>query len=640
MNSNTNTNAIANTSSAAPKKSSPQDGEAQAMIEKFHSDIFDEIDLAIENDSTIYESTAFAEIAMNRMHEAGLCPAATFCHYEGTISRTKTNLCGYAFSDDHQRLDVFTLIFAETRSPERVETKAIQSAADMAFNFLKCAAEGEARRRIEPSHPASDLALNIETHFNQLDEIHIHVITDGLSIAKPFNNRCIQGQTLEGGSVSLDKTVKLDIYDIARLMRQTNDGHLHSEISIDFKSAATGSLAAVGLPDTKDEFNCFTAFIPAMILRDAYDRYGPRLLERNVREFIKPKSNGVNAGIAKTLRDEPHCFAAYNNGIVIMADSAQIQNLGNGSVCIDELLGVQIVNGGQTTASIYFAKQRDPSIDLSKVFVCAKIMFCKPGDKEAADHMMGQVSRFANSQNTVKMSDLSAHKPFHREFEKLSRSIYAPDGKGRWFYERATGSYETMLMREGSTPTKKAKLKRDFHLSRKITKTELAKAVMSWNRTPNIVSLGNQKNFSKMTELMDSETPIVPENPTASDFKELIAKLILWKSTNKAASFAKAWRANIACYTMDVLASKIGSTINLARIWANQPNLALHPKETLISAELAKQIEVWAKEVETHLLKGSGRRMVSEWAKSEECKIYMQSQTYSPCSKSIPELRP
>ncbi len=92
---------------------------------------------------------------------------------------------------------------------------------------------------------------------------------------------------------------------------------------------------------------------------------------------------------------------------------------------------MQIVNGGQTTASIYFSKKRDPSIDLKRVRVPAKVIILKASNAAEEESLISNISRYANSQNSVKQSDLSANKPFHVELEKLALNTYCPDGVGR-----------------------------------------------------------------------------------------------------------------------------------------------------------------------------------------------------------------
>ncbi len=192
--------------------------------------------------------------------------------------------------------------------------------------------------------------------------------------------------------------------------------------------------------------------------------------------------------------------------------------------------GMQIVNGGQTTASMYFTKKKFPEVDLSSVRVVAKIIVLRSVDSLAEEELVASISRYANSQNSVRQADLSANKPFHVEIEKLSNTVYCPDGIGRWFYERAAGSYNVLLAREGTTPARLRQIKESIPTSRKINKTDLAKFLNTWDQKPYLVSLGAQKNFIElMKEIEDSDGQSVNFQPDINFYKQLIAKAILFK---------------------------------------------------------------------------------------------------------------
>lgn len=303
----------------------------------------------------------------------------------------------------------------------------------------------------------------------------------------------------------------------------------------------------------------------------------------------------------------------------------------DGSPGIVWLKGMQIVNGGQTTASIYFSKKKDPRIHLRDVRVPAKVIRLRmehsPSDEEG---LISDISRFANSQNSVRLSDFSANKPFHADVERLALTVYCPDGVGRWFYERAAGSYKTMLAREGTTPARLRKLKADIPFSRKITKTDLAKFLNAWQCNPHVVSLGAQKNFERfMSSLVDENTAETRVLEVA-EYKRMIAKVIIFKAAHKLIRpmFA-AFQANVTAYTVAVMSKKIGSGLDLERIWQQQD----------ISEQLREQIQRWARQVNGALHRGAKDRMVSEWAKKAECWDFVQAAPLSPASAEIPEVR-
>src|SRR6201999_2980414 len=97
---------------------------------------------------------------------------------------------------------------------------------------------------------------------------------------------------------------------------------------------------------------------------------------------------------------------------------------------------LQIVNGGQTTASIHDVAQRTKA-DIYQIQVAVKLTVVGEDQLSA---IVPLISRYANSQNKVNEADFEANDPFHVQIEKWSRSVWAPAVGGsqiqtRWFYE-------------------------------------------------------------------------------------------------------------------------------------------------------------------------------------------------------------
>ena len=473
--------------------------------------------------------------------------------------------------------------------------------------------------RLDPSSDVRSLAETLQGIYNDLEQIRVYVITDKVAKSKSF-------KTLDIGG----KAVRLEVMDIERLHRHWSEGKPRDELVVDFNEVSGAPLPCVFVPSENDDYDYALTAIPGEALRLLYEKFGARLLEANVRSFLSVKGKGVNAGIQTTLRSAPERFMAYNNGIVIVADELRLGKSSDGSAGIAWLKGLQIVNGGQTTASLYFTKKKYPDTDLSHVRVAAKIIVMKTQDATKEESLVSDISRFANSQNAVKQSDLSANKPFHVEIEKLSRSVYCPDGVGQWFYERASGSYNTLLTREGTTPAKLKALKDAVPTSRRVTKTDLAKYITAWDCKPDIVSLGSQKNFDRfMAALALSDGQEVPL-PTVPEFKAMIAKAKIYRDCQKLLRpMFQSFQANVTAYTVAVLSERLGSRIDLDRIWAKQA----------VSPELLSQIAVWAKEVNDALHVTAGGRMVSEWAKRPECKDAVMGASYSVAASNIPEVK-
>lgn len=563
--------------------------------------------------SYLREDAAFTEIVMEHMDGVGMTFDPQVLHIERKVGNGILRLSGFAISEDADQLDLFVSVYSGADRVEPITDSEIKTAAEQALRFIKTAVEGKLAEAIDPSDDAYEFILTIHDSYARLDQIRLYVLTDKQAKSKNFKPRDIAG-----------KSVRLEVMDIERLFRHWAEGKPRDELIVNFNDVCGGPLPCVYVPGENEDYDYALTAIPGAALRLIYERYGARLLEANVRSFLS-QTGKVNKGIRDTLRDAPERFMAYNNGVVLIADDAALERTRDGSAGIASLTGMQIVNGGQTTASIYFTERRERHIDLSRVRVPAKIIIMRTHDPEAEEALIADISRYANSQNAVKVSDLSANKPFHVQLEKLALSTYLSDGVGRWFYERAAGSYNVMLAREGTTPKRLKDLKDAIPASRKFGKTDLAKYANAWVQKPQIVALGSQKNFERfMAELPFEQLPDV------SSYKRLIAQVILFKAVQKAvrAGNYPAFQANISAYTVSTLALLADNRLSLDAIWQRQ----------VISPQLQAYAEEIARKVDEVLRQSAGGRMISEWAKKDECWTAVGNASYPELPRGIPEL--
>lgn len=572
------------------------------------------------SDGSPFAELVFCEVVMQHLVEAGMTFEPVVCHFQGKVANANLRLSGYAVSDDADQLDLFVSLYGGFDILTPVPDQDSKTAAQQCVRFLELCAAGRLAEKLDPSSDVYSLALTIREIYDGLEQVRVFVLTDGVARSKSFKSRDVGG-----------KSVRLEVMDIERLFRHRSEGKPRDELVINFNDVSGAPLPCVHVPGEAGGYDYALTAIPGEALRFIYEKYGPRLLEANVRSFLSVKAKGVNAGIQGTLRSAPERFMAFNNGIVLVADEMKLNRAEDGSPGIIWLRGMQIVNGGQTTASIYFAKKKYADIDLSKVRVPAKIIVMNEEDPAREEALVSDISRYANSQNAVRQSDLSANKPFHVDIERLSLSVYCPDGVGRWFYERAAGSYNTLLSREGTTPARLRALKESVPPSRKITKTELAKYFMAWDGRPDIVSLGTQKCFDRfMTSLGEAEADGRAVVPDKVFFKTLVGKALVFKAVHKTARpLVSAFLANVAAYTVAVVSETYGDAFDLDKVWLNQG----------VSPQFAEQVEIWAREVNDRLHETANGKMISEWAKRPECREAMFARPFSPPSVEVPEVR-
>lgn len=322
---------------------------------------------------------------------------------------------------------------------------------------------------------------------------------------------------------------------------------------------------------SEEKFESYLCVLPAVLIADLYKRYSTRLLEKNIRSFLQFR--GVNAGIRKTLREEPEKFIAYNNGLTITASASKTSNK-HGTWRIDSLTDFQIVNGGQTTASIFFSKK--DGVDISKVNVMAKINVAKMAAPEEMDDLISKISEFSNAQARVSKVDLRSRNPKLLRLKKLSESVPTPTGD-KWFFARAKGEFETALRLDGS---RKNHINNQFPANRRFTKELLAKYYSAWSDRPHLVKKGGEKIFRLFIEDISGETNGIPEAEIDRDFYEsVIAKIILFRNMEGIYGAGKTSmgqiRSAVIPYSLAVLyfysdADSRRGNFDLKRIWKTQ----------------------------------------------------------------------
>lgn len=327
--------------------------------------------------------------------------------------------------------------------------------------------------------------------------------------------------------------VQIETWDISRLFKINETNSIHEPIEIDFKQFANNGkgLQCLQVPIEDEMYDCYLAIVPGEILAKLYKEYSNELLESNVRAFLG-QAGKFNKGIRDTIRQKPQMFLPYNNGISATAETVETEFIDN-QLIITKLNDFQIVNGGQTTASLFHTQKKYKDADLSKIFVQMKLTVIK--DKELKNIEVPNISRFANSQNKVSELDLSSNNPYFIQIESLSRKKYVVNPENRnqsylWFFERTNGQYRETLNKQTVAQQKKFKVQNPS--DKKFIKSDVAKFINTWEQEPHFVSQGSQKNFvqyiKKIKELVDKN-----KLPGENFYKRLIANAIIFKTTDK-----------------------------------------------------------------------------------------------------------
>lgn len=566
--------------------------ELSRFIENLHQQVIINSEGSnAEGDYGAFREEGFTSIMIEYLIEAGEIEDGQICYH--SARGIKVN--GYNLQEEEGRLDLFISIYTQNSCPTTIRKDAVETAFKQLISFLGKVYKGY-HKTIEEASPAFDMAQLIHSQQNQLSRVRMFLFTDGLTTLKSKPPE-------EQGGINYS----FNIWDLRRTYRCITSGQKREAIKIDFQTEHNSLIPCLAMPASKADYKAYVAIIPGEILRQIYAEYGSRLLERNVRSFLQAKGN-VNKAIRKTILNEPNRFLAYNNGISATAESVQLVDLPSGGQAIAEIIDLQIVNGGQTTASLYQAVKKDKA-DISGIYVQTKLTVV---DRERMDEIVPLISRYANNQNKVNEADFSANDPFHIRIEELSRTIWAPaiDGiqqQTRWFYERARGQYAEAKNRE-STASKQKNFTINHPIYQKFTKTDLAKFEQTWDGLPYIVSLGAQKNFVKFTLKLSHQKSFEPDEIY---FKYLIAKAILFKKAEKIIHNEQfgGYRANIVTYTLSFLSYKSQGRIDLGEIWQQQE----------VTLSLQEEIKLIARDIHQIITNPPDGRNVTEWCKKESC---------------------
>lgn len=575
----------------------------QTEFESYYQEFFQEVYADADIDGAFVED-AFFDLFCGQLIDAGEIETADRAQYLGPRGM---RIDGYG-GDPIDTNGILTLIVADFLQSDAIGTLTMTELNKIfpsATNFLKKALDKDFRDGLEESSPAFGLATLIAGRWTSINVIRIVAISNRVLSTRAEGRAAIE---LKGIPLTFS------VWDFGRLHRYVMSGRGREEIEIDIERDYGSAWQALPAHLDNAEYEAFLVVMSGRQLADIYGRWGSQLLEQNVRSFLQARAN-VNKGIRTTLENTPEMFFAYNNGITATAEHVETR-LSERGLQITHLTNLQIVNGGQTTASI-FAASRKSEVDLSRVFVQMKLSVIDPAK---AEEIVPKISEFANSQNRVNAADFFANHPFHVRMEQFSRRIFAPSPDGtfresKWFYERARGQYLDGKSRLTPAQTKKYEI--EYPKSQLLSKTDLAKFLNCWKEKPDLVSKGAQKNFASFAEETGKEWTKGADDFNESFYRDSVAKAIIFREIEKLVTsqpwYGGGYRANVVAYAIAKIARDIRlrqDVVNFEDIWKKQ-GLTPGLRDALIVAAKAAH--------EVLVSPSSAGMNVTEWAKQQGC---------------------
>lgn len=574
-------------------------------LEEFHHELIADI----QGDADVLGLVtveAFFEKVGELLTEAGELDGANRAYFEGLVSGNLARIDGYG-GDPRDADGVLSLILCDfliTDKVRLIHKDRLQVLLNMLHRFLKASLKRDFRDQLEETSSGFGVADLIATTWKGIEKIKLIIVSNADSRTQADAAKVTD---VDG------KPVTLSVWDLKRLRQYMEQGQARANLVIDFAKDFGSGIPLLAASGADTSLESYLAVIPGKQLAEIYDKWGPRLLEANVRSFLQAR-NKVNRGIRDTIRDEPHMFFSYNNGLSATADAIEVEK-GDQGLQLVRADNLQIVNGGQTTASMHAARKTSAE-QLDQVHVQMKLTIVP---REQSEQVVPRISEYANSQNKVNAADFFANHPFHIRTEELSRKVLARGEGGyrdtKWFYERARGQYADERGRR--TIAERKRFDAEFPRSQFLTKTDLAKFENTWGRMPHIVSLGAQKNFAEFAKHIGKRWGTEGAAFDELWFKRLIAKAIIFRATEKLVSGAEwyegGYRANIVTYAIAKLvhdAEEREMVVDLDAVWRYQ-DVAPDLKAALLVAAAEAQ------DVITH--PPEGVRNFSEWAKKQAC---------------------
>ena len=565
-------------------------------IKEFAQEFIDNVKMSVEMTGSDYDQELASSI-LEYMEDNGEVNAPEICSFQ----KTRTRITAYDYNDEAESLDLFYLIKADTLLG-KVNASKVQQGLNYLMAFYREAMNGILFKNvdIEPSDEIVEVAKLVQSTKGQINQLRVYVITDGLTdpASVPAAVESEDGEYV----------IEYNVWDMQRVYQQHNIRAGKEKVEIDFPTTYNTELQCLKMSEQNLFVDAYLAIIPGITLAKIYKQYQQVLLEKNVRTFLQFKGK-VNKQIRKTLREQPDMFFSFNNGISTTATEIETKEI-DGMLYITRLYDWQIVNGGQTTASIA-ASLTDKEVDLNKVFVPMKISVIR--DAEHDDELIKQISVSANSQTAIKNSDFSANDPYLVDLERFSRTEWVPNGNNKpfckWYFERTRGQYLDQLAQLSGFNEKSFKI--EYPKKQKVTKTDIAKFEAVWKQRPFDVCRGAEKNYQLFV------TDIKREKPTISAvyFKNVIAKGILFNTIDGIVKSKNlgGYKANMNAYLMASISFLSGGNLDLTYIWENQR----------IQKEVKEKVEQLIPIVWEHLTGGaSGGNQssnVGEWSKKPDC---------------------
>lgn len=470
------------------------------------------------------------------------------------FKKNHASLTAYSYNEELDYLDLF-LFYKPTSIIGKISIDDVHEKYDSLNYFYR-----ESLRNA-PFYGAS-LNCEVKSAINLIKEtkdkvkrVRLYFLTYGIvdSSSSPDFSEVIENVTIDYMT-----------WDITRFYRINSLNYGDTTIEIDFLLNFKKKIQCLRVEDENPKIDAYFAIMPGDILAKIYNQYKQSLMENNVRLYLQ-KNNNVNRQICKTIKERPEMFFSFNNGISATAKQVEFGSGGSKTApFITKIKDLQIVNGGQTTATIAAMQE----YDLSKVFVPMKISVIK--DSEKYSEIVKDISTSANSQTAVKRSDFLSGDEYLLRIDSISKQEIEPYSKTKWYFERKRGQYKNELM--NLLGYDKTLFNVTYHKNQIIDKSELAKLATLWDMKPYIACKSKEiVTITYFSSLNEENTA----NIGSIFYRNIVSLHLLYNEIynyikNDYPRLFGTYINRITIYTISSIAYITEKQFDLSYIWTNQ----------------------------------------------------------------------
>jgi hypothetical protein len=424
-------------------------------------------------------------------------------HIQGSVFWEYQIINGY-FSDD--------LVITKSTKEE------ISKTLNETIKFIEATLEGNMIRDLcEAAILQEEI---IQTNKDKaLEKIEIIIITDKIIDQENLKKNVVIKENLK---------INIQYWDLIRLNDLKRNRSKRIPITIDFSSDDYSSYNIKYIKHNVSDSLCqYLAIFPGDLIADLYFEYNTKLLENNVRVFLSANRK-ANLAMRKSIKDKPEHFFSFNNGLSATAEKIHFKD-----ESIIKIVDFQIVNGGQTTATLHYASKHDRN-SLSNIYVPVKITELRR-DLNYSE-TVNSISKAANTQTAIKSSDFYANDLFLVELERLAQKnpvdLKEEGFNSYYFFERMSGQYNVTMNHTNKNSRRKSRIEawvREHRKELSFTKIEVARWFNCINGLPHVAASSAEKQFENFMEDKDFKKT----DMHLGNFKTLIGFGILFNRIRK-----------------------------------------------------------------------------------------------------------